>query len=120
MTTEYSALSRPALPFSVHLLTMETVRQNSVIIRFENFFEENESGETVDVNLEGLFKDFTVTKVTEMNLSANQQLKDKKMWDWNTNETQFHAYEYAKSQSKWKITLSPMQIRTYLVEIKKK
>ena len=89
-------------------------------MRFENFLEEYEGGNTVDINLDGLFKDFTVTKVTEMNLSANQELKDKKMWNWDTNETQFHFHDDSvKFQSKWKITLKPMQIRTYIVEIKK-
>ena len=89
-------------------------------MRFENFLEEYEGGNAVDINLDGLFKDFTVTKVTEMNLSANQELKDKKMWNWDTNETQFHFHDdYVKFQSKWKITLKPMQIRTYIVEIKK-
>ena len=120
MTTKYSALTRPLPPF-VHLLTMETIRQNTLLLRFENFFEEYESGETLDINLDGLFKDFTVTKITEMNLSANQEIKDKKMWEWDTNETQFHHHgdNYIRFQSKWKITLKPMEIKTYVVEIEK-
>ena len=120
MTTKYSALTRPLPPF-VHLLTMETIRQNTLLLRFENFFEEYESGETLDVNLDGLFKDFTVTKITEMNLSANQEIKDKKMWEWDTNETQFHHHgdNYIRFQNNWKITLKPMEIKTYVVEIEK-
>ena len=120
MTTKYSALTRP-LPTVVRLLTMETIRQNTVILRFEHFFEASEGGEVTQINLEGLFKDFTVTKATEMNLSANQEIKDKKMWEWDTNESQFHHHgdNYIKFQSQWQITLKPMEIKTYIVEIEK-
>ena len=106
---------------------METIRQNIVLMRFENYVEAYEGGKEVEFNLDGLFKEFSVVSLTEMNLSANQKLKDKQMWDWNTNETQYHlnrdreeSYNgFKRFKSAMKITLKPMQIRTYVVEIQK-
>jgi len=70
---------------------METIKTNTVLLRFENYVEAYEGAKTEEINLFGLFKYFTITSLTEMNLSANQLLKDKKRWEWNTNETQFHG-----------------------------
>ena len=121
MTTEYSALTKP-LPTDVHLLTMETIRQNTVLMRFENYVEAYEGGEEIEIDLGGLFKEFSVVSLTEMNLSASQKLKEKQMWDWNTNETQFHLHHeenYIRFKSAMKVSLKPMEIRTFIVEIKK-
>ena len=121
MTTEYSALTKP-LPTDVHLLTMETIRQNTVLMRFENYVEAYEGGEEIEIDLDGLFKEFSVVSLTEMNLSASQKLKDKQMWDWDTNETQFHLHReenYIRFKSAMKVSLKPMEIRTFIVEIKK-
>lgn len=124
MTSEYSALSR-ALPSEVHLLTMETVRQNTLLLRLENFFEDYEGGKVVTVNLDGLFKEFTVVSLTELNLSANQELKDKKMWHWNTTESHHqgnhnqHSNKIIQNGDPLEITLKPMEIRTFLCDIQK-
>ena len=109
---------------------METVRSNVLLLRFENFFEAFEKDITATVDLEGLFKEFKVVSLTEMNLSANQLWKDKKMWDWNTNEIQYHHVREPikiedmenrpiRFESDLVISLKPMEIKTYIVQIQK-
>ena len=123
MITQFSALSSP-LPQFVHFLTMETIRKDTVLLRFENYIEAYEGGRTEEINLLGLFKYFTITSMTEMNLSANQFLKDKKRWEWNTNETQFHGDYHRpiseKKNNEMTISLKPMEIRTFIANIKQK
>lgn len=129
LEAQYSGLAKP-IPNNVHLLTMEMVQPNTLLLRFENFFEAFENNKTATVDLNGLFKEFKVVTLTEMNLSANQLIKDKKMWDWNTNETQYHYlrepmgfknedYEPIRFQSDLVISLKPMEIKTYIAEIQK-
>lgn len=114
----YSGLSRP-LPDNIHLLTMETIKKDDVILRFENFYENYERNESTKVNLDGLFKDFKIVSLTEMNLSANQPLKDKKIWDWNTKESssKAHSLDWQNMSRDMIIQLKPMEIRTFVAKI---
>ncbi|XP_057312440.1 lysosomal alpha-mannosidase-like isoform X2 [Hydractinia symbiolongicarpus] len=111
----YSGLSR-SLPENVHLLTMETIKSDEMILRFEHFYEKDEDhklSNPVNFQLDGLFTDFNIVNITETNLSANQLLKDKKMMKWNTDE------EVAENSfDGFNIELNPMQIRTFIAKFK--
>ena len=51
-------------------------------MRFEHFFEKDEDkdlSKPVSVTLTDMFVDFKIISLVEMNLSANQYLKDKKV-----------------------------------------
>lgn len=128
-TPVHSGLSVP-LPDNVHLLTLETVAKDAVIVRLEHYFEKDEDkdmSKPVGVTLTGLFVGFKIVSIVEMNLSANQYLKDKKVMKWNTREGEGKGGVYEK----WKedvdlsgktisITLKPMEIRTFLAKVERK
>lgn len=112
-----------SIPDNVRLLTMEMLKEDEILLRFENFYEAYELDKMSEVNLKGLFKDFSVVSIIEMNLSANQLLKDKRMWEWNTNEAYFQreSERLVKSQpSDLVIELKPMEIRTFVAKIESK
>lgn len=105
------------LPDNVHLLTVERIGTSEVLLRLENFYEIAEMNKTASVNLNGLFKDFEVLSVVEMNLSANQLIKDKARWQWDTMEGRFHSEESRKLRDMI-VDLKPMEIRTFVATIK--
>lgn len=111
----YRALNG-SLPPNVHLLTLESFGK-SVLLRLEHQFavdEDEELSKPVTVQLKGLFQDFTILAVTELNLSGNLVKNQRK-----------HAVERkrARRQNKilpsddFEITLNPMEIRTFKLEI---
>ena len=124
----YSALS-VSLPENVHLLTMETVAKDAIILRFEHYFEKGEDpvlSNPVGITLSGMFTNFKILSLIEMNLSANQYLKDKKVMKWNTKEGEGKGGVYEKwrddddfSGKKKSILLKPMEIRTFLAKIER-
>ena len=108
----YQALNR-SLPANVHLLTFENFGK-SVLLRLEHQFavgEDDELSKAVTVQLKGLFKDFTILAVTELNLSANLV---KENVDWKRarreNRVLFPSVDF-------NITLKPMEIKTFELEI---
>jgi len=125
----YSGLTK-SLPENVHLLTLETVDKNHMIIRLEHFYEKDEDAKLskpVTIQLKGLFADFQIISVTELNLSANQLLSEKKMWDWKAEKgdakTDGESGNSGSSSNgnipvdTLSVVLTPMQIRTFMVEI---
>lgn len=119
----HSGLTRE-LPANVHLLTMETM-QDSALIRVEHQYEANEDpklSEPVDISLAKLFTDFDIESMTEMNLSANQLLADKKPLHWNI-KTEEKGEKKKKGKKRaptdLNVHLSPMQIRTFKAVIKR-
>lgn len=118
----YSGLTK-SLPENVHLLTMERIDRNRMIIRFEHFYEEGEDAKLsrpTTIQLKGLFTDFEITSMIEMNLSANQLLKDKKMWNWKTTkytETDIPDNASKRFEDAFSVYLKPMEIRTFIAEV---
>ena len=111
----YTGLKSP-LPDNLHLLTMETLQTNTIILRLENFFEKSELNEDTWINLDGLFKEFRIKLLTPMNLAANQELKDKVMWSWKTKEPKpanLNNQEPGHDRGMF-ILLKPMEIRTFI------
>ena len=122
--TRYSGLSR-SLPSNIHVLTLETKNtENKVLLRLENFFENGEdstNSKPDKVKLKGLFTDFDVLSATEMNLSANQLLKEKRMWQWKTysgGKSTTSKREEASDSEDFTIWLNPMDMRTFLLDVK--
>ena len=113
------------LPANVHLLTLET-RNEQTLIRLEHQFEIDEDAklsQPITVSLEGLFKEFDIVNLTETNLSANQLLKDKKPLHWKIKKERKPRHSVKKrNQSyvgpKLTVELHPMQIRTFKATIK--
>ena len=106
----YQALTRP-LPLNVHLLTLE-IFGKFVLLRLEHQFavdEDEELSKDVTVQLKGLFKDFTILAVTELNLSANL-VKNQRKRIRRENKISLPDEDF-------EITLKPMEIRTFKLEI---
>ena len=112
----YRALAR-SLPANVHLLTLESFGK-SVLLRLEHQFAVNEDDELskpVTVQLKGLFQDFTILAMTELNLSGNLVKNQRKhAADWNQARRQNRILS---SSDDFEITLHPMEIRTFKLEI---
>ena len=89
----YSSLET-SLPKNIHLLSMETIIKEDnqsgssgeeaakIILRLENFYEKYELDEVTEINLDKLFKSFSITSLVEMNLAANQEVAKKTMMEW--------------------------------------
>lgn len=122
----YSGMTRQ-LPANVHLLTLETMN-DTVLIRVEHQFEAGEDpklSQPVNISLAELFTDFDIESMTEMNLSANQLLKDKKPLHWNiqskknVEENKTKKKRLQRTATDMNVELTPMQIRTFKAVIKR-
>ena len=122
----HSGMTRQ-LPANVHLLTLETM-QDTALIRVEHQFEADEDpklSQPVNISLAELFTDFDIESMTEMNLSANQLLKDKKPLHWNikskknAEESKRKKKRMHRAETDLDVELTPMQIRTFKAAIKR-
>ena len=114
------------LPANVHLLTLETMDENA-LIRVEHQFEAGEDAKLsapVNISFDDLFTDFDVVSTEELNLAANQDLKDKKPMKWNIktlkNTNSGRKRHDSHPSAKSSIELRPMQIRTFTAKIKQR
>lgn len=124
------------LPKNVHLLTLEPWKQNSILVRFEHIFAKGEDpkySQPVSFDFQNVFRGINVASMRETTLSANQwlnevnrlQFKAKTVADLNeiplsdefseSNDLEDEKDDYAN----FKITLNPMEIRTFVVKLKK-
>ncbi|KAM9494751.1 LOW QUALITY PROTEIN: lysosomal alpha-mannosidase [Clarias gariepinus] len=123
-TQQFSGLSS-ALPPAVHVLTLSQWDQDSVLLRLEHQFERSEShaqSQTVTVSLQKMFSTLEVVGVSEMSLGANQWKEDIKRMEWksNSSETPAPLREREGDPAPWEVTLHPMQIRTFLLRVRRK
>ncbi|XP_031637885.1 lysosomal alpha-mannosidase-like [Contarinia nasturtii] len=129
----YSGLSL-SLPKNIHLLTFEPWKADSILLRFEHIFEKNEDiqnySKDVSFNLYDVFNSFHIISYRETTLAANQWLSHSKRFNFtaktdDTIETSdFNSYQDENLRAdpirshSFRITLKPMQIRTFVVQIK--
>ena len=117
----YTAISK-ALPANVHLLTLQFIDVNTILLRLEHQFEKNEDAvlsRPVTVSLDGFFKAFKIESMTELVLGANEELSNVHRLVWNTKESTLpkgtrRQRERVKANQ---ITLNPMEIRTFQVKL---
>ncbi len=120
--TSYSGLLNE-LPKNVHLLTLEQWKNNSFLLRLEHFYQTiddiEELSKPVTVDLKSLFKPFVISEAVEMTLGGNQVLSSAKRLEFKTydmNQNESKKYEFdAQNLS---VTLTPMQIRTFVIKVK--
>lgn len=120
--TKYSGL-KTSLPPNVHLLTMEPWKKGTKLLRFEHIFEFDDDpvlSKPVTVVLKDLFTDFDIVSLTETTLSANQFIKDARRLNWNTGRSNDIGKPGTndKAVSDLIVSLIPMQIRTFIAEVK--
>jgi hypothetical protein len=75
----------------------------------------------VTVQLDKLFKAFTITSVEEVTLGANLSVDKLDRLKWKVVENSLPAEEYSRKPRDFResriVTLSPMQIRTFILDI---
>uniref|UniRef100_A0A2K5F6A0 Alpha-mannosidase n=1 Tax=Aotus nancymaae TaxID=37293 RepID=A0A2K5F6A0_AOTNA len=118
--TQFSGL-RSELPPSVHLLTLASWGPEMLLLRLEHQFAVGEdSGRNlsapVTLNLRDLFSTFTITRLQETTLVANQLREAASRLKWTTNTGPApHQTPYQLDPAN--ITLQPMEIRTFLASV---
>lgn len=137
----WSALS-DVMPMNVHLLTFDQLTPKQYLVRVEHYFELNEDAnysQPVTIDLQTLFKSIgTISNMTELTLAANLPLSNLHRLDWMTTdgesshvdmssgkllyiETCLLSYsdyfEERYSSNGTTITLNPMQIRTFQINL---
>ncbi|XP_049803878.1 lysosomal alpha-mannosidase-like [Schistocerca nitens] len=117
-TTEFSGILQN-IPQNVHILTLEPWKNNTVLLRLEHIFEKNEDlvlSDAAVVNLEELFTPFVVKSIRETTLAANQWLGEYDRLNWtDTSGISMDSWEVPNDIPN--ISLKPMQIRTFVVEV---
>ncbi|XP_033643770.1 lysosomal alpha-mannosidase-like [Asterias rubens] len=115
-----------SLPSNVHLLTLEEWTGDTVLIRVEHQFEIGEDptlSQKVKIQLKSLFQPFGFTSLKEVTLSANEALSDEKRLQWNINDSPMPTPPAVKPDpvpsSTLTVSLTPMQIRTFVATIKR-
>lgn len=119
--TEYSGL-KVSLPRNIKILTLEPWNNNTVLLRLEHLFEKGEDeqlSKSVTIDLRKLFVNLPFSQVTETLLGANQEQKNDKL-HWRTEKhLQKKPGHRTTESSPYLITLMPMQIRTFILKVKK-
>ncbi|XP_032775635.1 lysosomal alpha-mannosidase isoform X2 [Strigops habroptila] len=113
---EFSALRRE-LPPSIHLLTLAPRDTGTLLLRLEHQFERGESSNSsqpVTIDLLDLFSTFTITSVQEMSLGGDQPLDAISRLVWTPATGPAQSQPVAKLDPR-RVTLQPMDIRTFLV-----
>ncbi|KAJ0988739.1 hypothetical protein J5N97_007095 [Dioscorea zingiberensis] len=113
-----------SLPYNVALLTLQALEDGTTLLRLAHLYEVDEDKELstmASVDLKKMFPDKKINKITEMNLSANQEkeamLKKRLKWkvEGSTGEKQALRGRQV-DQSELVVELGPMEIRTFLIE----
>jgi len=127
-----------ALPQNVQLITMQTISDTELFLRFENPFGADEDATlsqpvTVDVTAFLSSLGFTPVAALELTLTANQPLAQLQYLPWNTTEVTSSALGVKPSKARAKtlreptlssasgknitLTLGPMEIRAIAVKL---
>lgn len=129
--TKSKSFLKKAFPENVHLLTLDKWDNNDkLLIRLEHILEENEDpnlSKPVTVDLTDAFTEFSVTSLKEYNLAANTPLEEVSRLSWPQIQDSLPddsplklSVRSSRPEADLKITLAPMQIRTFIADIKRK
>ncbi|XP_052655960.1 lysosomal alpha-mannosidase isoform X1 [Harpia harpyja] len=118
---QFSAL-RQELPPNVHLLTLAPWDAGTLLLRLEHQFERGESANSsqpTTVDLLNLFSAFTITSVEEMSLGADLPLDAVSRLVWTPTTGPAQPQPVPKLDPS-RVTLQPMEIRTFLATVQYK
>jgi len=122
--TNFSPIAK-AFPPNLHLQTLRAVSDSNddVLLRLNHIYavgEDAEYSKPAQIDLYSIFKDFLITQVTEMNLSANIPLSQMKRYQWKTDsdaEDEEEVEERSAVVDAASIELKPQEIRTFIVRM---
>jgi len=113
------------LPTSINIMTLSAnvipKLKDRVLLRFEHMYEAEES-ELTTFSFCDLFLDFQVASIRETTLTANMDIEKKFGYEW---EVEFEKEQPVLIPTPFTpdsctLTMSPMQVRTFVVEFEKK
>ncbi|XP_060520800.1 lysosomal alpha-mannosidase-like [Cylas formicarius] len=108
------------LPRNVHILTLEPWRDDSFLLRLEHIFAKEEHpilSQPAVIDIKDLFSTFTITSIRETTLGANQWLEDNQRLKFQSFLNPNDGESLNIDVSDFIITLNPMEIRTFVVNI---
>lgn len=114
------------LPVNVHIVSLEKLPENKLLLRLGHQFAVNEDAvlsQPVDVDVAELLSSYKPISMVETTLSANQdkatQQKDKIQWQYSLESKVVKNNLQARLNGVegLKVTLQPMQIRTFVVSL---
>ncbi|BES87685.1 lysosomal alpha-mannosidase [Nesidiocoris tenuis] len=123
-----NGLKKP-LDERIQILTLEPWTASSHLLRLEHILEKNDDlarrNELVSVDIQDLFADWEVVQVTEMMLGANAAKSEVTRLKWHEQGKMKEAQEAAEYQTTPQppthiAKLKPMDIKTYIVELRPK
>ncbi|BBH00579.1 Glycosyl hydrolase family 38 protein [Prunus dulcis] len=129
VTTFSGVGSSYSLPDNVALITLQELDDGKVLLRLAHLYEIGEDKDLsvmANVELKQLFPRKKIGKVTEMNLSANQERAEmeKKRLVWKVEEGSAEEAKVVRGgrvdPAKLVVELGPMEIRTFLIEFKQR
>lgn len=116
-----------SLPDNVAVITLQELQSGKVLLRLAHLYEIGEDKDLsvmATVELRKLFPDKKITKVTETNLSANQERAEmeRKRLSWkveSSSNQEPHEIQRGGSVDPQKLLaeLAPMEIRTFLIDL---
>ncbi|KAL0920098.1 hypothetical protein M5K25_009208 [Dendrobium thyrsiflorum] len=120
---KFSATDSYCLPENVAMITLQTLNDGSILLRLAHLYEVGEDkdlSKMATVDLRKLFPGKTISKITETNLSANQDISElkKKRLKWKVEgNTRSETVVRGRpvDPSELLVELSPMEIRTFLL-----
>lgn len=114
-----------SLPEGIHLLTVEPFGDNSLLLRLENYLDIGDKEKnSIDVNLETIFKTIKVKSYKETKLAGNMWKEDYRKYYWKA-ETRFSMnfndnYGRHGNEKKNKITEGNMKDTGFVIYLKAK
>lgn len=119
------SLTSTEFPPNVHLLTFKLMNDGKYLIRLEHQFEADEAplNTPANVSLADLFSEYAITSVSELSLAANVEASVDRL-KWKTEGPQQKRKGVQAPipvvPPGFSVVLSPMQIRTFSVEMASK
>jgi len=115
--TTFETLNQ-ALPQNIHMTSLKTIEDGSVIFRLHHIFAVGEDpilSQPAKVDLSNLFSSLSIVEINEMTMTANRPLSELHRLQWMTNNNT-DSFEYKKiSRQDGVIIINPMDTRTFLV-----
>lgn len=114
------------LPVNVHVVSLERLPENKLLLRLGHQFaveEDSILSQNIEVDVAELLSAFKPVGIIETTLSANQdkatQQKEKIQWKYSLNNKVIKNNLLARLDGVdgFKVTLQPMQIRTFIVDL---
>ncbi|KAH1004273.1 hypothetical protein HUJ04_004052 [Dendroctonus ponderosae] len=121
---EFSGLTN-SLPANVQILTLEPWSEASYLLRVEHIFEVDEDpvlSQPTTVELQNLFATFTIKSLRETTLGGNQWLEDNERMIFKSlyQSDGLNYRPVAEELGEFAVTLNPMEIRTFIIQIEPK